>query len=105
MISPTSSTSLANQSPRCSTVLADVEQTLSLLYCQMHETESSALVIPTAQSILRSMEHTEPEPSELEQEYPAYIYLICDEVLASPLGSVRAFDQCLTVRSFFVFLC
>merc|ERR1739842_65606 len=67
--------------------------------------KSSALVIPTALSILRSMERTEQEPSELEQEYPAYISLICDEALASSRGIVWAFYQCLTVRSFFVFLC
>merc|ERR1712098_206334 len=72
-----------------STVLADVERTLSLLFCQMHETESSALDIRTVQSILRSMEHTELEPSELEQEYPVYISLICDETLAPSQGSIR----------------
>merc|ERR1712243_132936 len=45
--------------------------------------------IRTVQSILRSMEHTELEPSELEQEYPVYISLICDETLASSQGSIR----------------
>merc|ERR1712105_492434 len=71
---PTSSTSSANWSPRCSTVPAGVEQTHCPQSCRMHVTESSALVTRTVQCTQRSTGRTEPGPSGLEQGCPL-VYL------------------------------